>query len=275
MKSHDFFAGTDRSNSSWFDEGPPVIIKLQNVINSSSLNTLPIDPYRQGVELTQIKHFDAGMVKIHAGEPGHIIRQTYFGESEFIDLSPTKFVEDYDTINPVEFLSTHRTESSSVLIAIAGRKTKDRLMDGVIEPFALITHKKYTNNTSKPFYKASSFRGSVQSGNSNVIDGSDLILSIDYYNISSSVAPYIDNNENPILDLSLQHAKINMFSDTKYIRNANTSSLGNDIDSALSNMTGSTENYVTLKQKSGATGWYTDINSFAGVDSLAFGGLTY
>ena len=39
------------------------------------MNTSVTDPYRQGVEITQQKYYDAGFVKIFAGEPGHVIRK--------------------------------------------------------------------------------------------------------------------------------------------------------------------------------------------------------
>ncbi len=65
------------------------------------------------------------------------------------------------------------------------------------------------------------------------------------------------------------------FDDTRYIRNTlPSSSYDSTLNAALSLMSGSTDNYVSFKQKSGVAGAYYD-NTPAGTDSIAFGGMTY
>ena len=68
------------SNTPWFDDGPLVkrVVRIDDQ-NVNGIDTSAIDAYRQGVEITTMSHFDAGMGKISAGEPGHLLRQSSFG----------------------------------------------------------------------------------------------------------------------------------------------------------------------------------------------------
>jgi hypothetical protein len=49
----------------------------------------------------------------------------------------------------------------------------------------------------------------------------------------------------------------------------------NDLSAAILPMTGSTDNYISFKQRSSSAGWYYDYGTTPGTDSIAFGGMTY
>lgn len=90
MSTQDFFCNKQTEDNVFFDEGPQVSQKKVTYIsgtfrNTSSIDTSQIDAYRQGVEITLFKHFDAGTVKIHAGEPGHVLRRNHFGMNKNLD----------------------------------------------------------------------------------------------------------------------------------------------------------------------------------------------
>lgn len=93
------FNGTDPNAKSWFDEGPaPRNIMPMSTINTSSIDTSAIDAYRQGVEVTQMKHFDAGFCKITSGEPGHVLKQTDFGNARVRRVSVFRNQEILSTV---------------------------------------------------------------------------------------------------------------------------------------------------------------------------------
>lgn len=74
-----YLQATDEPETSWFDDGPAIdVIEIPTTM-SGGIDTSAIDPWRQGVELTLAKHFDAGISKISAGEPNHILRPNSFG----------------------------------------------------------------------------------------------------------------------------------------------------------------------------------------------------
>jgi hypothetical protein len=132
--------------------------------------------------------------------------------------------------------------------------------DGIIEPF-MIRDKITISYIDSPFI-ANDVKGAVMDGNEDVFGRTDSVVIsyvIDTNNVnkafldgqfqtygSSSMGGYVNN----------EYASIKFFSDARYVRNIVTgSTYSSDMISALSPMTGSTENGVQGNERYGATGW--------------------
>lgn len=124
-------------------------------------------------------------------------------------------------------------------------------------------------------------RGSLESGNSSIINGSDVVTTVRDVDLGLSIAPFSDvipqSSLLPALT-SMQHAQRSTtpaWIDVRLVRNVVTSLLEDQpLISAFSMMTGSTDNYVRYNQVSATCGWCYD-NESVGTSSLAFGGMTY
>ena len=101
-------------------------------------STSELDPYRQGVELTQTKHYAQGMVKIHAGFNGqsgaHTVPQFVYGQTQKAFLSEL-YHRDVLPTEPAAYVN----ESVSLTDYIVDKGTDldvhVDIFDGVIEPF--------------------------------------------------------------------------------------------------------------------------------------------
>lgn len=80
MSSNKYLQHSHDESAPWFDDGPLVkrVVRVGDP-NVNGIDTSAIDAYRQGVELTTMRHFDAGIGKISSGEPGHLLKQSSFG----------------------------------------------------------------------------------------------------------------------------------------------------------------------------------------------------
>src|SRR3990167_5763282 len=105
----DFFRGQDIEDTTFFDEGPRLKRNRPPAVNTSSIDMSAIDPYRQGVEITQLKHFDAGTFKIHSGEPGHRILRNRFGMDK--NFRPEPVFQELDYFSPLSFIRAQDTRS--------------------------------------------------------------------------------------------------------------------------------------------------------------------
>lgn len=228
----------------FFDEGITIRTKA-SVINSSSISTINFDSYRQGVELKLTKHYDSGLVKIHAGEPQHVIRQNAVGLSRF---QTDKFY-DYDKYNPATFINTHYIEEVN--------DNESYVADGALEPFVI---RKKTSNDDR------SVKGMLQNGN-EAAGSSDLIVHV-YERSNNTVVLFKDFQE-----ITTSKTKTNPFADIRLIRNNPSNIQENDVINALSLMSGSTEGYISYDKRSSVSGFVYD--SVQGTDSVAFGGMTF
>ena len=105
---------------------------------NQNTSTVELDAYRQGVELTQSKHYAQGMVKIHAGYNGqtgdHTVPQFVYGQTQ------KSFTDDvfYRDVVPIE-PSAYVNESASLTEFVVDRGTdldvSVDIFDGVMEPF--------------------------------------------------------------------------------------------------------------------------------------------
>lgn len=289
----DFFRSDDVRTTTYFDEGPRVSrakpnLTLNRFINTSSIDMTPIDPYRQGVEITQLKHFDAGIVKIHAGEPGHVLRKNRYGMDKNFRPEPT--FEELDYFNPVTYLRAQEFVEPILLNIITfpiitgdNDQIENYVFDGIIEPFPIREVASFFS-IEVPF-QARAVRGTVMGGNSDQTWSSDQVLTVDYFEPEKHQIEYVDmvdmigppgGRPQPLNGyFRSEKSDRRPFDDVRFIRNA-SSSIGYNsaMQAALSPLTGSTDNYVSFKQRSAATGYCYD-NTPLGVDSIAFGGMTY
>ena len=260
--------------TTYFDEGPNVRVN-SHPVNSSSLDTSAIDGYRQGVELTSQKFFDAGFVKIHVGEPGHILRQANFGDFTRIQPHDTFCDPQFpNTRDPVSYVKMVNKPTHAEVV-IPGTTDIYRLLDGVLEPFSISPHHVFIRSRNSFIKDAAQFHGNFEQGNLDATNASDRVLSVDYFDLDLSTTAFVDSTTVQVYDAKSKKSVEAPYSDARYIRNADTTSEGTSMDAALSLMSGSTDNYVSFKQLSAATGWYYDLSVSQGTDSISFGGMTY
>lgn len=301
MSSLDFFRNIHNEDPFFFDEGPKVQAAKPPVAegefhNTSSIETLQIDGYRQGVELTQQKHFDAGIAKIHAGEPGHVLRRNRYGMDKNFRNDPR--FEEIDYFNPEQFLRAQELDSPLIFNIITfpiltsdNDQLENFLFDGVIEPFTIRARASFFS-IDVPF-EAHDVKGAIMAGNTDTTWASDLIQTVYLYDLQQQL-PFLDQYADAVAfaeqDVGQGHASsivgffrhdkpvLSPFTDTRFPRNVVTSTNYDPaMDAALSLMTGSTEGYINLAigKRSATSGWYYDSNEGVGTDSLAFGGQVY
>ena len=305
-----------------FDEGPIPHVAIVG-INTSSINTLEIDPFRQGVEITQNK-YTLGLFKISAGTPGHVIKPVCIGVNENVDITSENYYLEVDQYNPVTYLKLlSATSRAKIISSEEDFLSKQAAYNGVLEPLSIRSVEGFLS-TELPF-QIHSCRGEFLAGNSDrVTAANDEILTVDYVPkklvaINGSLG-YIEGNiayENKspfydrygatprgpasgyltgsiykqlpqngsvkyfLTDLSGSNIFSNVnfpFDDSQvYLKSLGitVATHGSDMVQVFNAMTGSTGNYVPPGKKSATSGFVYDSLGYAGVDSIAFGGLTY
>lgn len=300
MATQNFFRNVLHEDPNFFDEGPAV--EVRNMVdfasgtfhNTSSISTIDIDGYRQGVELTQQKHFDAGLAKIHAGEPGHVLRRNRYGMDKNFRNDP--WFEELDYFNPAKFLAAQDIDSplywniiTFPIITSDNDQIENYVFDGVIEPFTI--RAKASFFSIEVPYEAHEVKGAMMGGNTDTTFASDQIQTVYLYDLKQQIgfldqyADAVTFPEDPAASPPLKvgfflHDKPQLapFVDIRYPRNATLSTnYDTAMNAALSLMTGSTEGYINLAtgKRSAPSGWDYDSNSGVGTDSLSFGGMLY
>jgi hypothetical protein len=285
-KSEVFFYGfLPKISKEYFDDGPGVDkdekLKPSNAdkyVITGSIDTAAIDAFRQGVEITRIKHFFAGSSpRIHAGEPGHVLRKNFYGaDRNFLKENYYKELEYY---NPVEYLLSHEIITYP-LITHDTDETENYNFNGVIEPLT-IRAVAALYSIDVPF-EAHSLKGMMMDGNVDITMSNSRILTVDDRKTKDKMPPWMD-----LVDMIGTVKKIPtmmFFNDDKtYLNPFNdattkvqlSTNLPNDMIGAVLKMVGSTENYISENQVSATCGWTYGDTSSKGTDSLAFGGFAY
>ena len=127
-----------------FNEAPekPRSFRTVQTNASGDMNTSEIDSYRQGVELTQDKHFEMGIVKLHAGYDNHEVPQTVFGQLTKYAHDPIAF-EDANRFDSQAYLESQVSSSNLIGQIAYPIKVGDPLhvghgqLDGVLEPLTI------------------------------------------------------------------------------------------------------------------------------------------
>lgn len=269
----------------YFDDG--VGIDINEKIKSSnekqysltgSINTTLIDGFRQGVEITQAKHFYAGnSVRIHAGEPGHVLRKNSYGaDRNFLLQNEFKELEYYDALKYIN----NQDIITYPLVTHDSDETENYNFNGIIEPLTIRAVAAFFS-IDVPF-EAHSLKATLMDGNQDITTAASKILNVKLKKENYKIPPWLD-----LIDMMGTVKKvptIAFFNDDKtYINPFNDSSnkvqlstnLPNDMISAVTELIGSTENYISENETSAACGWMYDDVWSKGTDSIAFGGLGY
>jgi hypothetical protein len=285
-KNEVFFYGfLPKISKEYFDDGPgedkDKKVKPSNAdqyVFTGSINTSLIDGFRQGVEITRIKHFFAGTSpRIHAGEPGHVLKKNFYGADK--NFLKQNYYQELDYYDPVEYLLSHESVTYPI-ITHDSDETENYNFNGVIEPFT-IRAVAALFSIDVPF-EAHSIKGLMMDGNTDIMMSTSRILTVDNKNTKDKIPPWMD-----LIDMMGTVKKIPtimFFNDDKtYLNPFNDAStkiqlstnLSIDMNSAVLKMSPSTEEYISEGKISATCGWtYDDVWS-KGTDSIAFGGFTH
>jgi len=265
----------------YFDEGAQVP-KAKAI--KPGADTSAIDPFTQGVEITKMARYDAGMVKIWSGEPGHVLKPNRFGEDR--NFFPDPGFTEIDLFDPVRYLKAQEVISPLYYIIITfpiitgdNDQLENFNFNGVIEPLTLRANLAFFT-TDIPF-EAHSAKGALMAGNIDQSLASDRVLTVDRYDPMHSTISYIDMvdmlENHPMIGFFIfDKATIAPFSDASHARNVQPpSSEDAGLLVALGAMKSSTDSYLGTNERSATCGWVYDNTAATGTDSLAFGGMTY
>jgi hypothetical protein len=261
-----------KNDTAYFYEGPSRAQATPAVVNSGS-NTSAIDGWRQGVELTRQKYYDAGTAKIWSGEPGHALYTGEFGSNDIIRKTTT-----FADIGKFRTISLVLDSADTVFPILIGDNTSPEGAgsDGAIEPLTIRSVVSFYS-TFAPF-EPHAMRAAFMGGNEDQTKASDRVLSIDEFRPTCGNIPYLDmvdmfEGRIPMNGFfSSDTTKMSPFVDSRYPL---SSSRDSDMLNALSALGGSTDNYVTSIEVSSTNGWTYDNVAGVGADSVAFGGMTY
>lgn len=265
-----------------------ILASTNDYFSSSSL-----DSYRNGVEITQEKHWTSGLVKISAGTPGHLYHSTLFGIPITSIISKDIFFE-IDTFNPISYIDSggDPTLFTYPIITSDVNQIENTILNGIIEPFPI---RPIISNFSINFpFEPQGTRGSLQSGNENERFSTDRVVNLDVFHPNSQ-------NKTWYLDATFQ-AQINTgsasvgslgsFGESLGYSNLNenfilpfidfvpprgipvTSSYGNDLIEVVKLMPPGGTTYIENDKKSFTCGFVYD-GAYQGTDSIAYGGLLY
>jgi len=281
-------------SSAVFDSsGSPrvIIVDGPNVHTGSA-----VDGYRNGVEITEDKHWTAGLAKITAGTPGHLYKSSLFGVNELNIISDNEFVE-IDPFDPVAFIRIQINGGSPEsfltfpIITSDSNQLENYILNGIIEPFPIRSVVSFYS-INMPF-EPRSVNGSVGNGNIDHKRAADTVLSVDYFEptrVNKSV--FLDsvdllgiaNDENDITVsfgpamgfFSTGENTVPPFEDVVYPRGEiPSSSYSNDLLSAVYAMKPLGQTYVSRKERSAPTGFMYDRPGPSGTDSIAYGGMLH
>ncbi len=223
------------------------------------IDTSAIDAWRQGVEITQFKHWDAGTVKIRSGEKGHRLAVLTFVADKLDDLQHSNFfLDDINLLaseNTINNLSTRTHES------IKNVNGPGSFFIGSLEPIS--KQKKLTTALDRDGFPLIDVH--IVRAEANIIQ------SINDIEVNRTNAPYADlKDPRSILLTHNVSQSVVPYSEFVVLDSFNDS----EINRALSLMSPSTDNYISDKEFSGCCGYTYDENH-KGTDSIAFGGMGY
>ena len=269
----------------YFDDSPGIDLNekvkpsnANDYILTGSIDTILIDGFRQGVEITQAKHFYAGnSIRIHAGEPGHVLRKNFYGaDRNFLKQNEFQDLEYYDSLKYIQ----NESIFTYPIITHDSDETENYNFNGIIEPFAIRAVAAFYS-IDVPF-EAHSVKGMLMDGNVDIAMSTSRITNIKLKKESYRIPPWMD-----LIDLIGTVKKVPtmaFFNDDKtYINPFNDTStkvqlstnLPLDMTDDVLKLIGSTENYISENEISATCGWMYDDVSTTGTDSITFGGLGY
>lgn len=288
-KNTTFFHGSPpAANSQSFDDGSGVNLEKKvkqsnftNFSNYSPINLRKIDRYRQGVEMTEFKHYvlglEIGHSKPHSGEPGHRAPKLNYGYGE-TNYRNESFFEEIDRFDAVKYINDADAYRKTY-VSSDNADLESYNFNGVIEPLSIRSVASFFS-IDVPF-EAHSVWANLESGNASIRRSYDRVVTI-YEKNFDPIKPWLDmidmigvvqklptpgyfnNEENYLLP----------FNDLKPI--VELSKLADeDMNYAILDEYGNTDNYIPDGCISATCGWSYDDVTIKGTDSVAFGGLGY
>lgn len=252
-----FFDDLPRGNialyrDTWFqNDTVPLNVAIKDVYD-----TREIDAYRQGVEITRLRHYDAGVVKIHAGEPLHILRKNRFGMDSF-GRTKTNSYSDNEKFYSLNYMRAQEGAETFEDWNITYPwyldqeiETESGKYDGVIEPLSI--RPVLDRSTIDDPYEMHSMWGQMMGGTPDPWRASSLLLNIDYFETETKIIGFNDMGY--------------------FVRRQSTIGY---FDDCYVNPLGKSDILVPPKKVSATSGWDFDNNSGVGTDSIAFGGMGY
>jgi hypothetical protein len=256
------------------------------------------DTYRNGIEITNINQWTAGVVKISAGTPGHLVSPLCLGVSE-ISIVDKNFYKDIEVFNPTYFIELQEEDKpieniiTFPIVTNDSNQLENFVLNGIIEPFPI--RPIISNFTINVPFEPQGVRGTFGNGNPSMLLASDYVVSVDYNE------PERKNN-NVFLDLAedltisndegtvTRHlgSSIFFFNDgVNYLSpfEDKVNPRGEDLDivdysadlkEVVSRMKPLGLTYLSKKEKSASTGFmYDNTSQIGGTDSIAYGGMSY
>lgn len=164
-----------------FIETPSPRLVVSATIGS---DTTAIDAFRQGVEITTDAHRYSGIYKMSAGTDDHSLPQNEFGQT--VELEPVLAFVDHVGYEKSTFMSGGLTLPFPLDEMRGGFA---ELMDGVLEPLAV---RLVAAHATVDFpVDAHAIRASLQAGNADIGDKTDVVVSI---------RPVFDPGSSPFFD---------------------------------------------------------------------------
>lgn len=249
-----------------------------------------IETYRNGVEIMREKQWIAGLAKISAGTPGHLVETNRFGISETSVIDVDRYVE-VDTFDPVLYVKTGGDPAyfTYPVITSDSNQLENFVLNGTIEPFAIrsvISH----FSTYFPF-EPHGTRGTWMSGNEALQMSSDSVVNITEFEPDRrNRAWHLDAAGVAVVtgstDFSIASIPEYVNTDQNYTRPFRDEVLPRDMprsntyDDELwavlnrSFMSGTSPTYIEYGKMTGGTGFmYNSV--MPGTDSIAFGERLY
>jgi hypothetical protein len=248
-----------------FSEGPTVVRRITTA-NSNSIGTADVDPFRQGVELTLPEHYTKGIAKIHAGEPGHQLKQNNAGEFPDAIYPNNTFFSETDVFDPVVFVrrDINFDTLSPILAFKAFSTTEVTIMDGVIEPLTIRDEVQFSS-IDVPLIPHST-KGNLEGANFNPRVNADRVVTVqkfkekrgrffgyednvDTFNGFPVSLGFFPNDERRVLPFNDAQPSFGQFI---------TGSFSSEMKAALYRMKPDSENYVPFGSVSETAGWDDD-----------------
>lgn len=269
----------------FFDDSPGIDLneKVKNsnanqYVLTGSIDTKLIDGFRQGVEITQYSHFYAGnSIRIHAGEPGHVIRKNFYGADR--NFLRQNYFQETEYYNALKYIN-YEQEITYPIVTHDSDETENYNFNGAIEPLT-IRAVAALYSIDVPF-EAHSIKGMLMDGNSDITYATSRIVNVKLKTENHKIQPWLD-----LIDMMGTAKKvptmmyfnddktfINPFNDSSNKVQLSTNLPLDMLDEALK-LVGSTENYISENEISATCGWTYDDITKTGTDSIAFGGFGY
>lgn len=284
------FEGKRSSEKSWYYEGPEELVRIADALYTGSINTSEIDPYRQGVEITCHRHWTNGIVKIHAGENGHVLRRNGFGQDNLSINDDAKlgtsWFKDLDRFDPVAYVRSqisgaYITNLTFPIVINDANEPENSVYNGVIEPFAIRSVASFSSIFAGGI-EPTGIKGHVVDGNVDWRQTSDCIDHVRQYDTAHKIGPFLDmidmiGTTQTIAELDHTIPTIAPFIDAGNSREVTMKDVllnaSIDLRSAILDLEFDSENYVPTGSVSPTAGFTYDAS--IGTDSIAFGGMTY